>query len=152
MRGTDFMLGGRDFETLIAAQVMETNISRVGGTAGWRAIAHAMTDRDIQSVPVVDETSGLIGLITEYDMLRPIVEGKNVDEIKANDILSKDMVIVTSDTPAMEVLKTFAEKRIFKILVVDEGTLKGVIVKHDLILAYLAATRKGPEGFDTSIF
>ncbi len=152
MRRTDYMLGGRDFATLVAAQVMESNISRVGEDAGWRAIAHAMTDRDIQSIPVVDETNGLIGIITEYDILRPVAEGKNVDDIKAKDILSKDVVTVTSDTSAIAVIKMFEEKRIFKIFVVDEGALQGVIVKHDLVLGYLHATRKGPEGFDTSIF
>ncbi len=52
----------------------------------------------------------------------------------------------------MKVLETFADKRVFKILVVDDGVLKGVIVKHDVILAYLNATGKGPEGFDSSIF
>ena len=131
---------------------METNISRVGEDAGWRAIAHAMTDREIQSIPVVDETNGIIGIITEYDMLRPIVNEKNVDDIKAKDILSKDVETVTSDTAAMTVIKMFDKKRIFKVFVVDEGALKGVIVKHDLLLGYLHATQKGPEGFDSSIF
>ena len=152
MRRSDFMLGGRDFATLVASQIMETDISRVGKNTTWREIAKVMTDSEIKSVPVIDDTSGLLGLITEYDMLKPIVDGKNVDEVKASDIYSKDAVTVTGDTAAMKVLETFADKRVFKILVVDGGELKGVIVKHDVILAYLNATGKAPEGFDSSIF
>lgn len=147
MRRSDFMLGGRDFKTLVASQMMETDISRVGENTSWREAARIMTDHDITSLPVVDSKNRLLGLITEYDILRPIAEGKDIRTLAAKDILSKDVQIVTENTPAMDVLKRFDEKRVFKMLVVNKDVLTGVIVKHDVILAYLNATEEPPKGF-----
>lgn len=147
MRRSDFMLGGRDFKTLVASQIMETNITRVYENTSWRETARIMTDNDLKSVPIVDNNSGLIGLITEYNILGPIAEGKDVNKIKAKDILSRDVQIVTGDTSAMDVLKIFDDKRVFKIFVIEKDVLKGVIVKHDVLLAYLNATEELPKGF-----
>ena len=147
MRRSDFMLGGRDFKSLVASQIMETNIERVSANASWREVARIMTENELKSLPVVDDNNGLIGLITEYDVLGPIAESKDVNTIKAKDIVSKDVQKVTSDTPAMNVLKTFDDKKVFKILVLDKDVLAGVIVKHDVLLAYLNTTEEAPKGF-----
>ncbi|MGR3177646.1 MAG: CBS domain-containing protein [Candidatus Anammoxibacter sp.] len=147
MRRSDFMLGGRDFKTLVASQIMETNIERVGENTSWREVARIMTENELKSLPVVDDNNGLLGLITEYDILGPIAESKNVNTIKAKDIVSKDVQKVTGDTPAMTVLKTFDDKRVFKIFVTENDSLKGVIVKHDILLAYLNTTEEAPKGF-----
>lgn len=147
MRRSDFMLGGRDFKTLVASQIMETNINRVDEDTSWRETARIMTDNELKSIPVVDKNNGLKGLITEYDILAPIADGKDVNPIKAKEILSKDVQTVVGDTPAMEVLKIFDDKHVFKILVIDGDILSGVIVKHDVLLAYLNATEDAPKGF-----
>lgn len=147
MKRSDFMLGGKDFNTLVASQLMETNISRVTEKTSWRETSRIMTDHDITSLPVVDNNLGLVGLVTEYDILRPIAEGKNVNKLTAKDIMSKNCQIVTETAPAMNVLKIFDEKRVFKVFVIEKDILKGVIAKHDVILAYLNATEEPPKGF-----
>ncbi|MGR3220816.1 MAG: CBS domain-containing protein [Candidatus Anammoxibacter sp.] len=147
MRRSDFMLGGRDFKTLVASQIMETNVERISENTSWREAARIMTDNELKSLPVVDDSNGLLGLITEYDILGPIAESKDVKMIKAKDIVSKDVQKVTGDTPAMAVLKTFDDKRVFKIFVIENDVLKGVIVKHDVLLAYLNTTEEAPKGF-----
>ncbi|MGR3316883.1 MAG: CBS domain-containing protein [Candidatus Anammoxibacter sp.] len=147
MRRSDFMLGGRDFKTLVASQIMETNVERIGETTSWREAARIMTDNELKSLPVVDGNNALLGLITEYDILGPIAESKDVKAIKAKDIVSKDVQKVTGDTPAMNVLKIFDDKKVFKIFVIEKDALKGVIVKHDILLAYLNTTEEAPKGF-----
>ncbi len=146
MRRSDFMVGGHDFKTLVASQIMETNIHRVKADATWRATAKEMAMNELKSIPVIDDKNGLIGLITEYDILAPIAEDKDVENIKAGDIASKDMQTIPEDMPAMDVLKLFNDKRVFKVLVVDNGDLKGVIVKHDVLFAYISATEQGVNG------
>ncbi len=147
MKRSDFMLGGLDFNTLVAAQLMETNISSIAENTSWHESARKMTDNNMTSFPVINDKRALLGLVTEYDILLPIEEGKNLDTLTAKDIMSKDCQIVTESASAMDVLKIFNGKRIFKVFVVEGEELKGVIVKHDVILAYLNATQKPPAGF-----
>lgn len=147
MRRTDFMHGGRDFNSLVASQIMETNIHRVGENANWREIAKVMAENELKSIPVVSGDNGLVGLVTEYDIIAPIADGRDVSSIQARDIMSKDVQSVTGSTSAMSVLKIFDDKRVFKIVVIEKNILKGVIVKHDLLYAYLSATEEAPKGF-----
>ncbi len=147
MRGSDFMIGGHDFKTLVASQMMETNINWVKVSSTWRETAKIMAEYEMKSIPVVDDNKGLVGLITEYDILGPVAGEKDVKNIKAGDIVSRDIQVISADTPAMEVLKIFDDKRVFKILVTENGALKGVIVKHDVLHAYLSATEEGVVGF-----
>lgn len=147
MRRTDFMLGDRDFKKLVASQIMETNIRYVKENDSWRDAAKVMAEHEMKSIPVINDNNGIVGLITEYDILGPIVDEKDVDSLKAKDIKSSNVQVVTGDTPAMTVLKTFDDKKVFKILVTENDALKGVIVKHDVISAFLSATEEGVKGF-----
>lgn len=147
MRRTDFMLGGHNFKTLVAAQIMETNIHRVNLNSTWREAAKMLADNELKSIPVVDDNNKLVGLITEYDILAPIAAKKDESKLKAFDVVSKNIQVIPSDMLAFDVLKLFDDKRVFKVLVVDDGDLKGVIVKHDIICAYLSATEEGFMGF-----
>lgn len=147
MRKTDFMVGGRDFKSLIASQIMETNIHRVDVNSTWREAAKLMAENELKSIPVIDDKNGLAGIITEYDILGPIAKEKDVDNLNAGDVMSKNIQVIPGNMSAMEVLKLFDDKRVFKVLVVDDGDLKGVIVKHDVLFAYLSATEEGFKGF-----
>ncbi len=147
MRRTEFMLGGRDFKKLVASQIMETNVRYVKVDDSWRNAAKIMAENEMKSIPVIDDNNGIVGLITEYDILGPIVEEKDVTSLNAKDIMSGNVQVISADTPAMTVLKTFDDKKVFKILVTKNGALKGVIVKHDIIFAYLSATEEGVKGY-----
>jgi len=147
MKRSDFMLGGLNFNTLVASQMMETNVSSVTADTPWRNLSRILTDNNITSLTVINDKQGIEGLITEYDILRPVAEGKDVSILTAKDILSTNCQIVTENTPAIDLLKIFDEIKVFKVFVTDNGVLKGVIVKQDIILAYLNATEEAPKGF-----
>ncbi len=76
--------------------------------------------------PVVDEGK-LVGMVTIHD-----VAGKDMNQ-KIRDLMSKDLVTVSPDTPAMEVFRLINETGIGRIPVVENGKLVGIITKTDLI-------------------
>jgi CBS domain-containing protein len=54
--------------------------------------------------------------------------------LKAKDIMTRDVITVTEDTPVSEVAKIFLEKRINGVPVVDkEGAVVGIACNSDLI-------------------
>ena len=147
MKRSTFMLGGMDFKTLVASQMMETNIHTVTIDTSWHECARIIIDSEVTSIPVVDDENKVVGLVTEYDVLRPMEETSDLNTLRAKDIMSKNCQAVAENSMAMDVLKIFNNKRVFKILVTDEDKLKGAIVKHDVILAYLNSTQKPFKGF-----
>ena len=147
MKRSTFMIGGVDFQTLVASQMMETNIHTVTINTSWHECARIIIDSEATSLPVVDDENKAVGLVTEYDILRPMEDTHDLNTLKAKDIMSENCQIVTENLMAREVLKIFNDKRVFKILVADEQKLKGVIVKHDVILAYINSTQKPFKGF-----
>jgi CBS domain-containing protein len=54
--------------------------------------------------------------------------------LKVKDIMTKDVVTVTSETTVMELAKIFAEKHISSLPVVDgAGSLVGIVTETDLV-------------------
>lgn len=47
-------------------------------------------------VPIIDKDKTLLGIVTEHDLLNAFVEGKDVKDITAGDIMTKDPISVSS--------------------------------------------------------
>ena len=147
MKRSTFMMGILDIKTLVASQMTENNIHTATENASWHECVRITIDKEITSLPIVDEENNVAGLVTEYDFLRPMEETNNLDTLKAKDIVFKNCQMVTENSMAMEVLKVFIDNCVFKVFVVDEHKLKGVIVKHDVTLADLNSTQEPFKGF-----
>jgi len=52
---------------------MSTNVIAMAPDADLADVAEAMRCNDVRSVPVVDNTAGLIGIVSRHDVLRSLV-------------------------------------------------------------------------------
>jgi cystathionine beta-synthase len=96
-----------------------------------RKVIASLRDNGISQVPVLDENGGMIGLITEADLLRHLVsaEGKLDDPI--TPLIESDYATVTPATKVNLLRNIFNDA---KLVVVQEGdTVAGIITKIDLI-------------------
>jgi CBS domain-containing protein len=84
-------------------------------------------------MPVTDSDGKVVGVITEIDLLRQIREGKDLEKLKANEIMTKDPVTVDINTPLDNVLNLMIGKNIIRIPVTEEGRLVGVIARRDIL-------------------
>ena len=78
MRRVDYMIGTRDFATLKAEQFMEEVVSyyRVEDTGD--RLAGVITEGGLGSVPILAEDGKVVGIVSEFDLLKVIMEGKEV--------------------------------------------------------------------------
>ena len=76
--------------------------------------------------PVV-ENGELVGMITIHD-----VAGKP-EGILLKDLMSRDLLTVNPDTPAVEVFRLMNETGLGRIPVTENGNLVGIITKTDLV-------------------
>jgi len=142
MRRVDYMVGARDFKTLEAEQFMQDVVTsfRVEDTVD--RLAGAMSEGGFGSVPILAKDGKLLGIVSEYDLLKAIEEGKEMTKVTAGEIMVKDPITVDRNTLAMEIIHLLQERHFIRTPVVDaDGKLVGVVSRRDLIQGYLRANK-----------
>jgi arabinose-5-phosphate isomerase len=82
---------------------------------------------------VVDESSALVGIITDGDLRRHLISGPGLLTRSAGDIMTRDPITIRRDTLAAEALNILERHKITSLVVVDEAkTVQGVVHLHDL--------------------
>ena len=84
-------------------------------------------DEDCGLVPVVEDGKP-IGVVTDRDVALALAAHGNLVDHPIEEIMTTNLVCVTPSTPIQEVLATFSQEAVRRLLVVDsEGILVGVI-------------------------
>jgi len=101
-----------------------------------------MKENNIRRLPVV-EKGKLLGIITKHDLLEASpspatslsVHELNylLSKMKVKEIMKKNPVTLTPDTPFEEALKLGQEKRIGSFPVVENGKLVGIATESDIV-------------------
>jgi CBS domain-containing protein len=92
-----------------------------------------MTRKDVGGLLVM-EGERIVGIITERDYARNVIlMGKTSPETPVCEIMSTDVVCVTSEQTVSECMELMSEKRIRHLPVVDKDQVIGVISIGDLV-------------------
>ena len=93
--------------------------------------------KDISGVPVVDEKTNVVGLLTERDCLEVALSAGYFDEPggRVADFMSAPVETVTSQDKLMDVAVRFRDTPYRRFPVVDDGRLLGVISRRDVLRA-----------------
>jgi CBS domain-containing protein len=106
--------------------------AREGTTA--REIAARLLIGNFNGLPVINSSIKVIGIVTAVDILRAIRQGKNLDSIRAIDIMTRNPVVVKQDTEIDEVIDIILQKHIILVPVInDEQKLVGVVSRLDIL-------------------
>lgn len=140
MRKSAYFTSTRDPQTLTVRQVMEDAVFTVSPQARGSAIANILAERNVGSVPVVEEDRTLVGLVSEFDLLRVMDEGQDIGQLAATDIMTRDVVTVTEEMPVKEVVHLLQERHLLRVPVVKGKALVGVVARRDIVFGYVRAT------------
>ena len=113
--------------------VMTKNPQTVTGKDTIIAAARIMRDSDTGVVPVVEDRK-IIGLITDRDIVvRMVAEARNANDVKVNELMTKQVRSVKEDTPVNEVLNLMSSASIRRVPVVnDRDELIGIVSIGDI--------------------
>jgi CBS domain-containing protein len=139
-------------------EVMTKQVITVTKETSVRDLAGLFTTHRVGSVPVVDGSGNLLGIVTETDLVGqdkslhiPTVislfdwviylesdkkfekELKKVTGQTVGDIFTEDVLTVTSGDPVSRAADIMAEQRVNAVPVVDGRKLVGIISRIDLI-------------------
>jgi acetoin utilization protein AcuB len=114
-----------------------------------------MRENNIRRLPVVDKGK-LVGIVTNHDLLLASpspatslsVHELNylISKMKVSEIMHKNPVTFTPDTPFEEALRMGQEKKIGSFPVVDKGKLVGIATESDIIRFLTGALGVKEEG------
>jgi hypothetical protein len=91
-----------------------------------------MTNHGISSVIVYDKSKP-VGILTERDILTRIVAvGHKPKEVTVGEIMTPEIITCTPDTPIEEACKTMQMKKIKKLAVVEDDSLRGIVSLTDI--------------------
>jgi CBS domain-containing protein len=142
MRRVDYMVGARDFSTLKAEHFMQDVVSYYRVETTGDKLAGAISEGGFGSVPILAEDGKVLGIVSEFDLLKAIMEGKELAKVTAGDIMTKGAISVTQDTPAMEIITLLQSKHLIRVAVADAaGKLVGIVSRRDILLGYVRATK-----------
>lgn len=94
-----------------------------------------MTREELGSI-VISKNGKPIGIMTERDVLRKVVEpGLNPREVSVGDVMSSPLITVSSETGIAEALRIMSDRNIRRLLVTEDDKIVGIITEMDLIKA-----------------
>lgn len=121
---------------MIAKQIMG-KVKAPRKNAKGRDIARTMISQDYCHLPVVDESDKVIGIISEFDLLKAVKAGKSLEEVTAEELMSTKVVTVNENDTIDAVIDIMTTQYIISLPVVKNGKLVGVInrrnILHDMV-------------------
>jgi CBS domain-containing protein len=123
--------------TVKAREVMQRPVLATTVRASVRDIASQLVGNGFSGMPVADRDGTVLGVITEADIIKALVDKKPLETLTAYDVMSPNPTTVDLEVPIQEVLKVLQEHHILRVPVTEKGKLVGIISRSDLIKATL---------------
>ncbi len=147
-----------------AADVMVSNVITVGVNASIGEVAAILLNNHISAAPVVNEKGGLVGIVSEGDLIRrpeigtakrhswwlELISNKwasATEYIKSHsrkvaDVMTRDVITAKPDTPLGDIASMLERNRIKRVPIVEGGRLVGLVSRANILQALASATKK----------
>ena len=113
---------------------MTRNIVAARTNTTAREIGTKLLIGNFNGIPVVDNNIKLIGIVTAVDIFQAIKQGKNLDSLRAIDIMTQNPKAVKQDTDINEIIDIILQKDIMLVPVVDDKhKLIGLVGRPDIL-------------------
>jgi len=118
------------------SDVMTKNLITIHKDATLREAAALFAEHRIRALPVVDDDSRIIGLITTSDLAVAVSKGDLSS--KVSDYMRKEIPVIHIDSDIYDAIRMMLKHKIGRLIVVDSsGKPVGIVTRTD-ILKYLA--------------
>jgi CBS domain-containing protein len=148
----------------LARSLMTARVTTIPPEMPVVDIARLLAERGISAVPVVTMDGNLLGLVTEADLICRLAAqldeapswlgGLFADPAKAaeryarahgfvaEEVMTTEVVTIPPEMPAAEIAATLERHRIRRVLVVEQGRLRGVVSRRDLLRVVASTERE----------
>ena len=106
-----------------------------------------MRKEHVRRFPVVDKRGRLVGIISEKDLLEAAPSNANslsvyelnylLDKIRVKELMTKDVITITENTPLEEAARILADNKIGGLPIIRDEEVVGIITETDLFKIFL---------------
>jgi len=119
----------------IVADIMSSPVTTIDGEVSVRDSSQTMIDKQIGSI-IVTERDQPRGIVTERDLVERVVAPcRDPNQTKIKEIMSTPLITISKETGILDAMRMMRKKDISRLVVMDDGTLIGLISEKDVIRA-----------------
>jgi CBS domain-containing protein len=127
------------YESIVKYMVQQHNLVTVRPDQSINEVINIMIEKRISGAPVLDENRKLVGIISERDCLRIIVDQAYHNlphsEPKVADYMTRDVKTMSPANNVVEAATEFLNSPIRRMPVVENGVLIGQVSRIDILRA-----------------
>jgi CBS domain-containing protein len=143
---------------MLVSEIMTSPVKTVGITTPAQEIAALLAEVNISGVPVVDAKGGLVGIVSEADLMHRSVQSGSTtgrgwlaglsspDALArafakahgriAADLMTKHLATIRHDATLAEVAEIMTAHGVKRLPVLRDGKLVGIVTRRDLVRAF----------------
>ncbi len=132
---------------------MTTAVHTLPEDAPLRRAVELVLVRRVRHVPIVDAAGGMVGIVTDRDVMRALPSPLSpiarqmyeslLENTPVTKVMTREPITVGTQVPLREAVLTMLDRKISGLPVLENGRLAGMLTQTDALRAYLGLPRKG---------
>lgn len=132
---------------MIVDSLMQRAVLTIDGGSSVRAAAREMKARGVGSV-VVTASGAPVGILTERDVaFRVVADARDPDATRVDAVMSRPLATIAPSASVEEAATLMKQLRIKRLVVVQDGAVRGMVSATDIAYAEPDATRALLDGW-----
>jgi len=128
------------FGHVTVGQLMEANVQTAHKNDKAEMLASLMME-GFGSVPIVDDGGRLVGIVSEFDLLKALRKGKQLTEVVAGDIMTPSPISANQSMDMPAVIDILQNNHLIRVPVIDgAGKVIGILARRDILRGYLQSS------------
>lgn len=126
--GADYFLGVKSVSSVMTKHILTVSKNWVLSDA-IREMEHY-----IAGCAIAISDGKPVGILTERDIATLIVNGCDIDQLTMAEVMTAPVITVTSDTTTYEAVNMMNQRKVRRVIVVDnDGILVGILIQENII-------------------
>ena len=116
-----------------ASEIMTRPVVSARENASARDVALQLMTGHFSGMPVTNDDGKVVGIVTEFDILKAVQDGKELGRTTAKDIMTQDVATAKEDATVEEFLLLMEEFHILRLPIVKDDKLVGIVSRSDIL-------------------
>jgi len=115
-----------------AKDVMVKDVITIDPDFSLEDAIKVLIDKKISGMPVVDKNNGIVGIISEKDILNFVFSG-NLGNTKVKEAMSKNITSFNPEDGIDKIALAIGEKQFRRVPIIENGKVVGIVSRRDII-------------------
>jgi CBS domain-containing protein len=122
--------------------IMTTDVVSVKENIPIYEALDLLSKKRISGLPVVNDQDHIVGILSEKDVLRILIDKKLGVKKTVRDYMTREVICYTEEDSAIDLCSFFIRSNIRRVPIVREGKLVGIVSRRDIVNLILEAKSK----------